>query len=56
MLRSNGKRNELEDAILTDEEFIEIQQIHYGRKTDPAAKARSEKSLNECEDATLWLP
>lgn len=51
MLRNNGKQNTLENSLLSDDEFIEIQRRHYGKSTDSAAKKRSEKSLRECLDA-----
>lgn len=51
MLQNGGKKPLLGDSLLSDEEFLEIQRVHYGRKTDPITKARSEKSLEECEDA-----
>src|SRR5690606_27207645 len=53
MLRSRGKRQQSGEILLSDEEFLRIQMVHYGRKTDPAAKARAAKSLEECEDAIL---
>lgn len=45
MVRSGGKRVVLSDAVLSDEEFEEIQRVHYSRKTDPTAQARSQSSL-----------
>jgi hypothetical protein len=45
MLRNGGKRGEVADTVLSDEEFEAIQRAHYGRKQDAQAKARAEKSL-----------
>jgi integrase len=39
------------DAVLTDEEFEQIQREYYGRKTDPAAARRAAKSLVSCLEA-----
>src|SRR5262245_31954522 len=51
MLKNGGSRAELKHALLTDEELEQLQRVHFARKTDPAAKARSAKSLAECLDA-----
>jgi len=51
MLRNGGERSQLCDAVLSDEEFEEIQRRHYGKKTEPEARKRSAKSLRECLDA-----
>lgn len=51
MLRNGGERSTVQDMLLSDDEFIEIQRRHYGKKTDPAAQKRSQKSLRECLDA-----
>jgi integrase len=52
MLRGDGgHRPELKDALLTDGEFEQIQRAHLERQTDPAARARAEKSLEEVLDA-----
>lgn len=51
MLRNNGRRSTLTDTFLSDEEFEEIQRRHYGKKQDPEARKRSQKSLRECLDA-----
>jgi integrase len=51
MVRSGGQRATLNDALLSDEEFEEIQRRHYGKKTEPRAKERAKKSLRECLDA-----
>src|SRR5262249_29194547 len=50
ILRS-GERRQLADAVLTDEEFEQIQRAHFGRKKDPAARTRAQKSLEDCLDA-----
>lgn len=51
MVRSGGERSTLNDAVLSDEEFEEIQRRHYAKKTDPSANERSKKSLRECLDS-----
>jgi integrase len=51
MLRNGGHRASLEDAVLTDDEFEEIQRVHFSRKRDPAARKRAEKSLISCLNA-----
>jgi hypothetical protein len=51
MLRHGGERRGLHAALLSDEEFEAIQRAHFARKTDPAAQARSAKTLEECLDA-----
>lgn len=51
MVRNGGKRGSLEAALLSDEEFEAIQKRHFGKKKDPAAQARAEKSLASCLDA-----
>jgi hypothetical protein len=48
---SSGQRPTVASAALSDAEFELIQHAHFGRKTDPAAKARAAKSLEECLDA-----
>src|SRR4051812_35576340 len=45
------RRPRLADAVLSDEEFEAVQRAHFGRKTDPRAKARSEKSLKDTLEA-----
>ncbi len=45
MVRNGGKRSDLIDAVLSDEEFEEIQRVHYSKRTDPTELARSQKSL-----------
>jgi integrase len=51
MLGNGGKRGELADGLLSDEEFIEIQRSHFGRKTEERAKQRSQQSLDNCLEA-----
>lgn len=51
MLGNDGPRSQLSDTLLSDAEFEQIQRCHYARKTEPAARNRSEKSLRECLDA-----
>lgn len=51
MAKSGGKRGRLVDTVLSNEEFEEIQRVHYHRKKDPAAKVRAEKSLQSCLEA-----
>ena len=51
MVRNGGERHDLADTVLSDEEFEEIQRRHFGRKTDPAAQRRAEKSLVSCLNA-----
>jgi integrase len=51
MLKRGSRRAGLQHALLTDDELEQLQRVHFGRKTDPAAKARAAKSLEECLDA-----
>lgn len=51
MLRNGGQRASLEDAVLSDDKFEEIQRVHFSRKRDPAARTRAEKSLTSCLNA-----
>jgi integrase len=51
MLGNSGKRSQFQDTVLTDEEFVEIQRRHFGKKKGDAAQARAEKSLKETLDA-----
>ena len=51
MLGNGGKRATLADAVLSDEEFEEIQRRHYGKRKDEDAQVRAKKSLNGCLDA-----
>jgi integrase len=51
MVKNGGNQCTLADAVLSDEEFEEIQRRHFSKKTDPAAKVRAEKTLEDCLDA-----
>lgn len=51
MLGNDGKRHVLADAVLTDEEFDSIQVAHFERKQDPAARKRSQRTLEICREA-----
>lgn len=51
MLRNGGKKSNLSDLVMSDDEFVEIQHRHYAKKTDSEARKRSMKSLRECLDA-----
>jgi integrase len=51
MVRNGGKRSTLADVVLSDGEFVAIQRAHFGRKQDPKAKIRAEKSLTSCLEA-----
>lgn len=51
MVKNGGKRADLSDAILSDEEFEQIQRIHFNRKQDPVARIRAQKSLISCLNA-----
>jgi integrase len=46
-----GHRPTAGDGVMSDAEFEAIQRTHSGRRTDPAARRRSEKSLVVCLDA-----
>lgn len=45
MLRNDGQRPSMDDAMMTDEEFVQIQRRHFAKKTSPAAMARAAKTL-----------
>ena len=51
MVKNGGKAVTVADAVLTDEEFADIQRRHFGRKTDDEDRERAEKSLYSCLDA-----
>ena len=51
MVRNGGKQGHVADTVLSDEEFVEIQRRHFGRKTEHLAKQRAQKSLASCLDA-----
>jgi hypothetical protein len=48
MLRNGGKQARVSSTVLSDEEFIAIQHMHYGRKKGRGAQARAAKSLQNC--------
>jgi integrase len=51
MLSNGGRRAELKNRLLSDDELEQIQRAHFGRKTDADAQRRARKSLEECLDA-----
>jgi integrase len=51
MVRNGGRRADLSDAVLSDDEFDEIQRVHFGRKTDEKAKQRAKRSFESCMEA-----
>lgn len=51
MVRQNGRRTTLSDAVLSDEELAMIQRAHFGRKTEPSAQKRAAKSLEDTLDS-----
>jgi len=51
MLGNGGKQRILADAILSGEEFEQIQRRHFGKKTSPDAKQRAAKSLKATLEA-----
>jgi hypothetical protein len=51
MVRHGGTRAELDSALLSDEEFEQVQRAHYGKKKDPAAQQRAMKTLKDCLEA-----
>jgi hypothetical protein len=51
MLKNGGRQPTLAEALLSDEEFEQIQRVHFGRKQDPADQARAIKSLTVCLEA-----
>lgn len=51
MIRNGGKRTEIADLRISDDEFVEIQRVHFSRRHDPDAKKRSAKSLTSCLSA-----
>ena len=48
MLRNGGRPSRLEDAVLSDDEFREVQRVYYHKKPD---RKRAEKSLRNCLEA-----
>jgi integrase len=51
MLNYGGGKRFLADAIMSDDEFEEIQRRHYGKKKSADARRRAEKSLGACMEA-----
>lgn len=51
MLKNGGRRPSFEDTVLSDEEFEQIQRRHFAKKTDPIARKRSEKTLEDTLDS-----
>jgi hypothetical protein len=51
MVKGSGSRATLSDATLSDEEFEDIQRVHYAKKKGEAAQARAAKSLQSCLEA-----
>src|SRR5579862_5591283 len=51
MLSNGGQKTQLRDALLTDEDFEEIQRRHFGKKQKPEERIRAEKSLVACLEA-----
>jgi hypothetical protein len=51
MLKSGGKRASLQETVLSDEELESLQRVHFTRKTDPDARSRAAKTLEDCLDA-----
>ena len=48
MVRNGGKQGHVADIVLSDEEFVEIQRRHFGRKAD---RKRAEQTLYSCLNA-----
>jgi hypothetical protein len=51
MVKNRGRRADLNDTVLSEKDFEEIQRAHFGRKTDEKAKQRAQKSLDSCFEA-----
>lgn len=51
MVKGGGKKPSVADAVLSDQEFEEVQRVYFGRKRDPAAQVRAQKSLFSCLNA-----
>jgi integrase len=51
MVKNGGKQAKVADAVLSDEEFEQIQRAHFNRNQDPRQRARGEKSLKACLEA-----
>ena len=53
MVRNGGEKAQVSDAVMTDDEFEEIQRAHFTRKSNPDALARAKKSLDSCLEAMV---
>ena len=51
MLKQGGQRATICDALMTDDEFEQIQREHYNKKKGPEKRTRSVKSLESCLEA-----
>ncbi len=51
MLKNGGRKRVAADMVLSDDEFEEIQRRHFGKRKDPEAKKRAERSLEACLEA-----
>ncbi len=51
MLLNGNRKSKHADTLLSDQEFEDIQRTHYGKKTEPAAAVRANKSLVACLDS-----
>lgn len=51
MVRNGGRKSDLTDMVLSDEEIKAIQGAYFNRKTDPAARERARKTLDDCLEA-----
>lgn len=51
MLRNQGRKSKASEAALTDEEFIRIQHVHFGKAQGEEQQERALRSLRECLDA-----
>ena len=51
MLRAGGRRRAVKSTVLTDEEFEEIQRLHFAKKQGKEAQNRAAQSLKACDEA-----
>lgn len=51
MVRNGGERTGFGDDVLTDEEFEQVQRVHFGRKADAKSQQRAMTSLAACLEA-----
>ena len=51
MLQNDGKKSQLNDTRLSDDEFELLQRRHYAKKKDANAQKRATKSLKDCLEA-----